>query len=132
VLQKGNFLLPTVFSDVRNDMTIAQEEIFGPVVVVIPFKNESDAVAMANDSMYGLAGTIWTRDVGRAHRVAGAVETGVLGINTPSTAMPALPFGGYKQSGIGRERGFETLKQYTDVKSIIVYTGTRPVNPWKL
>jgi acyl-CoA reductase-like NAD-dependent aldehyde dehydrogenase len=131
-LQKGNFLLPTVFSDVRNDMTIAQEEIFGPVVVIIPFREEADAIAMANDSIYGLAGTIWTRDVGRAHRVAGAVDTGVLGINTPSTAMPALPFGGYKQSGIGRERGFETLKQYTEVKSVIVYTGTRPVNPWKL
>jgi acyl-CoA reductase-like NAD-dependent aldehyde dehydrogenase len=131
-LAAGNFLLPTVLANVSNAMTVAQEEIFGPVVVLIPFSGEADVIAMANDSIYGLAGTIWTSDVGRAHRVAAAVETGMLGINTPATAMPALPFGGYKQSGIGRERGFETLRQYTEVKSVIVNTSTRPVNPWKL
>ncbi len=131
-LQRGNYLLPTVLADVRNDMRVAQEEIFGPVVVVIPFKDEKEVIAMANDSMYGLAGTLWTNDVGRAHRVAGAVRTGVMGINTHATAMPGLPFGGYKQSGIGRERGFETLKQYTEVKSVIVNTSERGSNPWKL
>lgn len=131
-LAKGNFLMPTTLADVRNDMRVAQEEIFGPVVVVIPFDTESEVIALANDSMYGLAGTLWTRDVARAHRVASAVQTGVLGINTFATAMPSLPFGGYKQSGMGRERGFETLKQYTEVKSIIVNTSDRPVNPWKL
>jgi acyl-CoA reductase-like NAD-dependent aldehyde dehydrogenase len=131
-LQSGNFLLPTALADVRNQMRVAQEEIFGPVVVVSPFKEEAEVVAMANETIYGLAGTLWTRDVARAHRVAGSVQTGVLGINTFATAMPALPFGGYKQSGIGRERGFETLKQYTEVKSVIVNTSDRPVNPWKL
>jgi acyl-CoA reductase-like NAD-dependent aldehyde dehydrogenase len=131
-LERGNFLEPTVLTTVHNSMKVAQEEIFGPVVVVIPFEDEADVVRMANDSIYGLAGTLWTNDVGRAHRVAGAVETGVIGINTPATAMPGLPFGGYKQSGIGRERGFETLKQYTEIKSVLVSTGTRAANPWKL
>ena len=131
-LARGNFLLPTVLGDVKNEMRVAQEEIFGPVVVVIPFKDEAEVIEMANDSIYGLAGTLWTRDVARAHRVAAAVDTGVLGINTYATAMPGLPFGGYKQSGIGRERGFETLKQYTEVKSVIVNTSDRPINPWKL
>jgi acyl-CoA reductase-like NAD-dependent aldehyde dehydrogenase len=131
-LQAGNFLLPTVLGKVDNRMTVAQEEIFGPVVVVIPFKDEREVVQMANDVIYGLAGTVWTKDVGRAHRVTAAVQTGVIGVNTPATAMPGLPFGGYKQSGIGRERGFETLRQYTEVKSVLINTSERPVNPWKL
>ncbi|MGH2448815.1 MAG: aldehyde dehydrogenase family protein, partial [Chloroflexota bacterium] len=131
-LAAGNFLEPTILGDVTNDMRVAQEEIFGPVLVAIPFKDEAEAVALANDSMYGLAGTVWTQNVARAHRVAGAVQTGVMGINTFVTAMPSLPFGGHKQSGIGRERGFETLHQYTEVKSVAVNTSERPINPWKL
>ncbi|HZU12875.1 MAG TPA: aldehyde dehydrogenase family protein [Chloroflexota bacterium] len=131
-LGRGNFLLPTVLADVANAMRVAQEEIFGPVAVIIPFKDEAEVIRMANESIYGLAGTVWTRDLGRAHRVAGAIETGVIGINTFATAMPGLPFGGFKQSGIGRERGLETLKQYTELKSVLVNTSPRPVNPWNL
>src|SRR5579863_2151388 len=104
-LKNGNFVRPTVLADVDNRMRVAQEEIFGPVACLIPFEDEDDGLAMANDVIYGLAGTLWTQDVGRAHRVAAAVQTGVMGINTFATAMPGLPFGGYKASGTGREGG---------------------------
>ena len=82
---------------------MAQEEIFGPVVVMIPFDAEEEAVSLANDSIYGLAGTVWTQNLGRAHRVPRALQTGLIGVNTPATGTPGMPFGGYKQSGIGRE-----------------------------
>lgn len=131
-LQKGNFLLPTALGNATNSMRVAQEEIFGPVVVMIPFEGEEEAVRLANDSIYGLAGTLWTQNLGRAHRVVQGVQTGLLGVNTPATGTPGLPFGGYKQSGIGRELAFETLKLYTELKGVQINTSTRPVNPWRL
>ena len=131
-LEKGNFYMPTVLAGVDNKARIAQEEIFGPVVTVIPFKTEADAIQLANDVVYGLAGTIWTTNVGRAHRVAGAIKAGVVTINTPYTAFPGLPFGGYKQSGFGRELSLDALDLYTELKSVLMYIGERPVNPFGL
>jgi acyl-CoA reductase-like NAD-dependent aldehyde dehydrogenase len=131
-LAKGNFLLPTAMRDATNSMRVAQEEIFGPVVVMIRFDTEEEAIRLANDSIYGLAGTLWTQNLGRAHRVVQGVQTGLIGVNTPATGTPGLPFGGYKQSGIGRELAFETLKLYTELKGVQINTSTRPVNPWRL
>ena len=131
-LHSGNFLLPTALAHASNEMRVAQEEIFGPVVVMIPFETEEEAVSLANDSIYGLAGTVWTQNLGRAHRVVQGIQTGLIGVNTPATGTPGIPFGGYKQSGIGRELSLETLKLYTEVKGVLINTSSRPVNPWKL
>jgi len=117
-LQKGYFVNPTIFSDVKNSMRIAREEIFGPVLSVLSFKDQADAVAQANDSLYGLAAAVWTKDVKKAHQVARAVKAGTVWINTYNLYDVALPFGGYKQSGFGRELGREALDQYTQTKSV--------------
>ena len=109
---------PTVFTGVRNDMKIAREEIFGPVVSVIPFKDEHDAILQGNDTTYGLAAGIWTRDVSKAHRVARALRAGTVWINCYNVFDPAAPFGGYKESGYGRELGRYALDLYTQVKSV--------------
>jgi acyl-CoA reductase-like NAD-dependent aldehyde dehydrogenase len=122
--------MPTALGNVDNRARVAQEEIFGPVVTVQRFSSEAEAITLANDVVYGLAGTMWTRDVGRAIRVAGAIKSGVVTINTPYTAFPGLPFGGYKQSGFGRELTLETLNLYTELKSVLIYTGEKPVNPF--
>jgi len=117
-LPKGYFVNPTIFADVKNSMKIAREEIFGPVLSVLSFKDPADAVAQANDSMYGLAAAVWTKDVKKAHQVARAVKAGTVWINTYNLYDVALPFGGYKQSGFGRELGREALDQYTQTKSV--------------
>jgi aldehyde dehydrogenase (NAD+)/betaine-aldehyde dehydrogenase len=129
---KGAFYPPTVLANVDNAMTVAQEEIFGPVVTVIPFEDEADAVRIANDVRYGLMATVWTSDPARGHRVAARITSGTVGINVPYTAFPGIPFGGYKQSGFGRELALETLEAYLETKSVIVNTGSRPINPFGL
>jgi acyl-CoA reductase-like NAD-dependent aldehyde dehydrogenase len=128
----GAFYPPTVLAGVENRMVVAQEEIFGPVVTVTPFEDEREAVALANDVKYGLMATVWTGDPARGHRLARQIESGTIGINMPYSAFPGIPFGGYKQSGFGRELGLETLELYLETKSVIVGTGARPVNPWGL
>jgi acyl-CoA reductase-like NAD-dependent aldehyde dehydrogenase len=125
----GAFYPPTVLAKVESRMIVAQEEIFGPVVTVIPFDDEADAVRIANDTKYGLVATVWTRDPARGHRLARSLKAGTVGINMPYTAFPGIPFGGYKQSGFGRETALETLDMYLEPKAVLVQTGARPVNP---
>jgi acyl-CoA reductase-like NAD-dependent aldehyde dehydrogenase len=129
---KGAFYPPTVLAQVDNRMTVAQEEIFGPVVTAIPFEDEKDAIRIANDSRYGLMATVWTGDPARGHRLAARIQAGTVGINMPYTAFPGIPFGGYKQSGFGRELGLETLELYLETKSVLVSTSARPFNPFGL
>jgi aldehyde dehydrogenase (NAD+) len=117
---KGYFVKPTVFADVNNNMKIAREEIFGPVATAIPFKDESDAVLQGNDTEYGLAAAVWTRDIGRAHKVARALKAGTVWVNCYNQIDAISPFGGYKQSGFGRELGKHALELYSQVKSVYV------------
>jgi acyl-CoA reductase-like NAD-dependent aldehyde dehydrogenase len=128
----GAFYPPTVLAKVDNSMGVAQEEIFGPVVVAIPFSDEKEAIALANDSQYGLVATVWTQDPARGHRVAARIKAGTVGINMPYSAFPGIPFGGYKQSGFGRETALETLDMYLESKGVLVQTGAKPVNPFGL
>jgi aldehyde dehydrogenase (NAD+)/betaine-aldehyde dehydrogenase len=127
----GAFYPPTVVA-APNESEIAQEEVFGPVVTVIPFEDEKDAIRIANDVRYGLMATVWTGDPARGHRIASRIKSGTVGINMPYTAFPGIPFGGYKQSGFGRELGLETLDLYLETKSVVVSTGARPINPFGL
>jgi aldehyde dehydrogenase (NAD+)/betaine-aldehyde dehydrogenase len=128
----GAFYPPTVIANADNRMVAAQEEIFGPVVTVIPFDDEADAIRIANDVKYGLMATVWTGDPARGHRIASKIKSGTVGINMPYTAFPGIPFGGYKQSGFGRELALETLDLYLETKSVVTYTGSRPTNPFGL
>ena len=105
-----------------NEDRAAREEIFGPVAVVIPFRDEDEAVRLANDTIYGLSGSVWTRDGAKALRVARAIETGVLSINSNTSVRVSTPFGGFKQSGVGRELGPDALEHYTDVKNVFYAT----------
>jgi aldehyde dehydrogenase (NAD+)/betaine-aldehyde dehydrogenase len=131
-LDRGNFYLPTVLAGVRNEMRVAQEEIFGPVLAVLRFSTEDDVVAMANDTPYGLAATVWTSDGARGHRLAQRIRSGTVGVNTPFIAFPGLPFGGFRQSGFGREQGLQTLLEYMETKTVLWNTRERPAVPWRL
>jgi len=118
----GYWFPPTVLSPVSNDERVAREEIFGPVVAVIPFDDEADAIRIANDTVYGLSGSIWTRDGARALRVARALETGNISVNSNSSVRVTTPFGGFKQSGVGRELGPFALEHYTELKNVFIST----------
>ena len=122
----GSFMKPTLIVNATNDMRVAQEEIFGPVAVVIQFKTEEEVIAMANDSVYGLGGAVWTRDINRAIRVARGVETGRMWVNTYNQIPSGAPFGGYKQSGIGRETHKVILEHYTQQKNIMINLNETP------
>jgi acyl-CoA reductase-like NAD-dependent aldehyde dehydrogenase len=122
-LADGAYLMPTVFDDVNNDMRIAREEIFGPVVSVIPFDTEDEALRLANATPYGLSGSIWSRDIGKALRAAKALQSGVISINSNSSVHTEAPFGGYKMSGIGRELGMAALDLYTETKNVFIDIG---------
>lgn len=125
--KNGYFFQPTILTDVKNNMRIAQEEIFGPVVSVLSFDNDTDLLKQANDTIYGLSAGIWTRDIGRAHRFAKEVKAGVVWINTYNMFNAASPFGGYKQSGYGREMGKHALDLYTQTKSVWVDLSDKPI-----
>jgi betaine-aldehyde dehydrogenase len=119
-LADGAYLLPTVFDGVDNDMRIAREEIFGPVVSVIPFDTEEEALRLANATPYGLSGSIWSRDIGKALRAAKALQSGVISVNSNSSVHTEAPFGGYKMSGIGRELGMSALDLYMETKNVFI------------
>lgn len=125
-LAKGAFMKPTLITNVTNDMRVAQEEIFGPVACVIKFKTEDEVIEMANDSKYGLGGAVWTRDINRAIRVSRAIETGRMWVNTYNAIPAGAPFGGYKQSGIGRETHKVILEHYTQMKNIMLNLSEAP------
>jgi acyl-CoA reductase-like NAD-dependent aldehyde dehydrogenase len=123
---QGYFVAPTIFVDVSPDMVIAQEEIFGPVTTIIPFRSEDEGIAIANNSQYGLGAAIWTRDVARAHRVAHALEAGIVWINDHHRIDPSMPWGGFKDSGIGREVGLQAYRAYTQTQTVLVKLSDEP------
>jgi len=131
-LKEGYFIEPTIFTQVNNDMGLARDEIFGPVLSVIPFEDEEELVRQANDTHFGLAAGIWTRDVQRAHRVAHALKAGTVWVNSYRTVSFNAPFGGYKMSGLGRENGVESIREYTQVKSVWVELSGQTRDPFSL
>ncbi|HZM78445.1 MAG TPA: aldehyde dehydrogenase family protein, partial [Candidatus Limnocylindrales bacterium] len=120
-LASGNFVTPAVFADVRNDMAIARNEIFGPVLCVVPFTDEEEAVRLANDTEYGLGATVWTADSKRAFRLAKSIRAGTVGVNGYQLEIHA-PFGGFGQSGLGREGGRASIESYTELKTVLIPT----------
>lgn len=127
-LQSGFFLEPTVLSEATMDMAVASQEIFGPVAVVIPFDDEADAVRMANDNRYGLGAGVWTTDVARAHRVAARIVAGMVWVNDHHRLEPSLPWGGVKESGLGKDAGTESFDDFSWIKTIVVRTAAEPVD----
>jgi aldehyde dehydrogenase (NAD+) len=123
--RRGFFVEPTVFGGVDNSSRVAREEIFGPVVCLIRFRDEEEGVRLANDTPYGLAAGVWTESVKRAHRLIGRLRAGSVWVNNYRVIGHGLPFGGYKQSGVGREMGIDALQGYTEVKSVWIDTGNR-------
>ncbi|AHG63836.1 5-carboxymethyl-2-hydroxymuconate semialdehyde dehydrogenase [Advenella mimigardefordensis] len=129
-VKKGNFVLPTVFADVDNRMKIAQDEIFGPVASLIPFKDEADAIRIANDIAYGLSSYVWTENIGKAHRVAAAIEAGMCFVNSQNVRDLRQPFGGSKASGVGREGGTWSYEVFLEPKNIAVSMGSHHIPHW--
>ncbi|MGI8830098.1 MAG: aldehyde dehydrogenase family protein [Candidatus Limnocylindria bacterium] len=129
-LDADAYVAPTVIGGVANDSRIAQEEVFGPVVTLTRFSDEKEAIGFANDIRYGLAATVWTADGARGHRVAQRIRSGAVGINTPFVAFPGVPFGGFKDSGYGREQSLEALDLYTETKAVLQGTSPKLVNPF--
>ena len=129
-LRAGNFVRPTVFADVDNRMTIAQEEIFGPVACLIPFTDEADAIRQANDIAYGLSSYVWTENIGRAHRVAAAIEAGMCFVNSQNVRDLRQPFGGTKASGVGREGGTWSYEVFLEPKNVAVSMGSHHIPHW--
>lgn len=130
-LDRGYFVEPTIFAEVDNQSRLAREEVFGPVVALMPFEGEEEAIALANDSEYGLVGGLWTNDVARAHRVANRIESGLVSVNTFRPVHFMLPYGGFKLSGIGRENGIDALREFSEVKTVVIDLSTEiPPDPF--
>jgi (Z)-2-((N-methylformamido)methylene)-5-hydroxybutyrolactone dehydrogenase len=131
-LQRGLYVEPTILADVRNDMRIAREEVFGPVLSLIPFEYVDEAIAIANDTEYGLASGVWTTNLSLAHQVARRLQAGTVWINTYRALAPTMPFGGYKSSGLGRENGLEAMHEFTQVKSVWIETEPSAGDPFSI
>jgi aldehyde dehydrogenase (NAD+) len=129
-LSRGYYVEPTIFTNIANGSRLAQEEVFGPVLAVMPFDTEDEVIALANDSRYGLAAGIWTNNVSRAHRVAAQIECGFVSVNTYRPLHQMLPYGGFKLSGIGRENGLDAIREHTELKTVVIELSNHVVDPF--